>query len=133
MFTYQGKIHTSTRRKNHLGIGRNVKTMRSGTNDTKFLKLGQTMDTTMAGFTTVSGTFRPNVMLSKANYTSIHESSHLNGHSNYGAWAYQMKHVLERNDMFTYYINPPNGMMTMTKAVGRKQAMSAFNSNSKKH
>jgi len=88
MFTDQGKIHTSTRRKNHLGIGRNVRTMRSGTNDTKFPKLGQTMDTTKAGFTIMSGMFRPNVMLSKANYTSIHESSHLNGHSNYGAWAY---------------------------------------------
>jgi hypothetical protein len=89
------------------------------------------VDAAMAGFTTTIGTFRLNVMLSKANDTFIHESYHLNGHSNYGIWAYQMKHVLERNNMFTYCITLSSGMMTMREVVGRKQTMSAFNSNAK--
>ncbi len=126
------KNHNNTRRESHPGTRRNVRTARrNGTNDTKFLKLRQIVDATMANFTTTNGAFRPNVMFSKASNTSIHKSYHLNGHSNYGVWVYQMKHVFERNDMFTYYITPPSGMMTMTKAIGRKRTMSAFNSNAK--
>jgi hypothetical protein len=34
----------------------------------------------------------------------IPEAHHLEGAFNYGIWAYIMKHVLQHNNLFSYYV-----------------------------
>ncbi len=101
----------------HPGTMRN-KIARSVTSDTTTFNLGETMETNMAS--RWSEVLWPDVILSKVNDTFIHESYHLDGHLNYEIWAYQMKHVLEKDDLFIHYTNPPNVIMVMTKIIGRK-------------
>ncbi len=104
-------------RETHPGTMKN-KIARSVTNNTTTFNLGKTMKTNMAS--RCSEVLQPDVILSKVNDTSIYESYHLDGHLNYEIWAYQMKHVLEKDDLFTYYTNPSNVIMVMTKIIGRK-------------
>jgi hypothetical protein len=100
-----------------LGTMKN-KIARSVISNTTTFNLGETMETNMAR--RWSEVLRPDVILSKVNDTSIHESYHLDGHSNYEIWPYQMKHVLDKDDIFIYCTNPPNVIMVMTKIIGRK-------------
>jgi len=105
------------------------KIARSVTSNVTAFNFGETMETNMVRRS--SELLRPDVILSKVNDTSIHESYHLDDHLNYEVWAYQMKHVLEKDDLFTYCTNPPNIIMVMTKIIERKQTMNALNSNAK--
>lgn len=74
------------------------KITRSVTSNTTTFNLGETMATNMVS--RWSQVLWPNVILSKVNDISIHESYHLDGQLNYEIWAYQMKHVLEKDDLF---------------------------------
>lgn len=112
----------------HLSTMRN-KIARSVTSDITTFNFGETMETNMVRRS--SELLRPDVILSKVNDTSIHESYHLDGCLNYEVWAYQMKHVFEKDDLFTYCTNPPNIIMVMTKIIESKQTMNALNSNVK--
>jgi hypothetical protein len=119
-FVVDGETHPSTMRN---------KIARSVTGDITTFNFGETIKTNMAR--RWSELLQPNVILSKVNDTSIHESYHLDGCLNYEVWAYQMKHVLEKDDLFTYCTNPPNIIMVMTKIIERKQTMNTLNSNVK--
>ena len=50
---------------------------------------------------------------------------------NYGIWAWRMKSVLERDELFVHCTKPTSSTMSDVEKRGRVQAMSALNGSSK--
>ena len=59
--------------------------------------------------------------------STIPDLYHLVGLENYGAWAFRMKNVLQRDSLYEYCITAPSQVMSENEKKGRKLALSAIN------
>ena len=65
--------------------------------------------------------------ISSNHITSIPELYHLTGIENYSSWAFCMKNVLMRDDLFEYCSKRPTPFMGNAERKGRQAALSAIN------
>lgn len=59
-------------------------------------------------------------VLHVSNQTTIPESYHLIGVENYGTWAFRMKNVLLRDNLYDYCITAPRNPMPEQERIGRR-------------
>ena len=63
--------------------------------------------------------------------SSLPETYHLDGGSNFGVWAFRMKSLLQKDGRFHYCLTAPSEVMSEEEKMARQQVMSIINSNAK--
>ena len=59
------------------------------------------------------------------------ESDHLTSMDNYGLWAYRMKNILKRDELFTWCMHAPSIFPIAVEEKGRELALNSLNNNAK--
>ena len=63
--------------------------------------------------------------------TTIPEAYHLTGIEIYGTWAFRIKNILQRDDLFDFCIIAPTNPLLEQEKKSRQATMSAFNNSVK--
>jgi hypothetical protein len=66
------------------------------------------------------------IMPTKRDTTNISKIYHFKGASNYGMLAHRVKHMVSKDDLFTYCVTPPSSPMIVTKIITRSRILNFF-------